>query len=76
MEKEREIYNAKIEFFTNVTHEIRTPLTLIKLPVEKLLKSFSKDAILHENLAMINKNTNRLIHLTDQLLDFQKSRSK
>ncbi|MEP6684035.1 MAG: two-component regulator propeller domain-containing protein [Parafilimonas sp.] len=73
MEKEREIYNAKIEFFTNVTHEIRTPLTLIKLPVEKLLKNFSKDAILHENLAMINKNTNRLIHLTDQLLDFRKA---
>ena len=73
MEKEREIYNAKIEFFTNVTHEIRTPLTLIKLPVEKLLKSFSKDAILQENLAMINKNTNRLIHLTDQLLDFRKA---
>jgi ligand-binding sensor domain-containing protein/signal transduction histidine kinase/DNA-binding response OmpR family regulator len=73
IEKEREIYNAKIEFFTNVTHEIRTPLTLIKLPVEKLLKSFSKDAILQENLAMINKNTNRLIHLTDQLLDFRKA---
>ncbi|HEY2727374.1 MAG TPA: response regulator, partial [Parafilimonas sp.] len=73
IEKEREIYNAKIEFFTNVTHEIRTPLTLIKLPVEKLLKTFSKDAILHDNLAMINKNTNRLIHLTDQLLDFRKA---
>lgn len=73
IEKEREVYNAKIEFFTNVTHEIRTPLTLIKLPVEKLLKSFSKDATLQENLAMINKNTNRLIHLTDQLLDFRKA---
>ncbi|RYZ28438.1 MAG: hybrid sensor histidine kinase/response regulator, partial [Chitinophagaceae bacterium] len=34
MEKEREIYHAKVEFFTHVTHEIRTPLTLIKLPVE------------------------------------------
>ena len=73
IEKEREIYNAKIEFFTNITHEIRTPLTLIKLPVEKLLKVFSKDATLYENLTMINKNTNRLIHLTDQLLDFRKA---
>jgi signal transduction histidine kinase len=36
-EKEREIYNAKIEFFTNVAHEIRTPLTLIKMPLDKLL---------------------------------------
>ncbi len=71
--KEREVYNSKIEFFTNVTHEIRTPLTLIKLPVEKLLKSFSKDANLQEHLAMIEKNTNRLIHLTNQLLDFRKA---
>jgi signal transduction histidine kinase/DNA-binding response OmpR family regulator len=73
IEKEREVYNAKIEFFTNVTHEIRTPLTLIKLPIEKLLKSSSKDAKLHEHLTMIEKNTNRLIHLTNQLLDFRKA---
>ncbi|EDM34333.1 two-component system sensor histidine kinase/response regulator hybrid [Pedobacter sp. BAL39] len=37
-EKEKEIYQAKIEFFTNVAHEIRTPLTLIKGPMEKLIK--------------------------------------
>jgi signal transduction histidine kinase/DNA-binding response OmpR family regulator len=73
IEKEREIYSAKIEFFTNVTHEIRTPLTLIKLPVEKLLKSGSNDSTLMENLMMIDKNTNRLIQLTDQLLDFRKA---
>lgn len=72
-EKEREIYTAKIEFFTNVTHEIRTPLTLIKLPVEKLLKTVSGDSPFLENLSMIDKNTNRLINLTDQLLDFRKA---
>ena len=37
-EKEREIYRAKVEFFTNVAHEIRTPLTLIKGPLENILK--------------------------------------
>ncbi|HVY74013.1 MAG TPA: two-component regulator propeller domain-containing protein, partial [Puia sp.] len=73
IEKEREVYNAKIEFFTNVTHEIRTPLTLIRLPLEKLMKTFSKNVILHEHLAMIEKNTDRLIHLTNQLLDFRKA---
>ena len=73
IEKEREIYNAKIDFFTNITHEIRTPLTLIKLPVEKLLKGISTDSAVRENLAMIDKNTNRLIQLTDQLLDFRKA---
>lgn len=73
IEKEREIYSAKIDFFTNVTHEIRTPLTLIKLPVEKLLKTVTGDSGLIENLTMIDKNTNRLINLTNQLLDFRKA---
>ena len=39
--KERELYTAKIDFFTNVAHEIRTPLTLIKSPLENILASDS-----------------------------------
>lgn len=73
IEKEREIYNAKIEFFTNVAHEIRTPLTLIKLPLDKLLHSEKDNLSLSESLTMMKKNTNRLIELTDQLLDFRKA---
>lgn len=71
--KEREIYNAKIDFFTNVAHEIRTPLTLIKMPLDKLLANKKADAETFENLSMINKNTGRLIDLTNQLLDFRKA---
>ncbi|MCE6988063.1 hybrid sensor histidine kinase/response regulator transcription factor [Dyadobacter sp. CY323] len=71
--KEREIYNAKIDFFTNVAHEIRTPLTLIKMPLDKLLADENADAETFENLTMINKNANRLIDLTNQLLDFRKA---
>ncbi|MCF2489305.1 two-component regulator propeller domain-containing protein [Dyadobacter sp. CY347] len=71
--KEREIYNAKIDFFTNVAHEIRTPLTLIKMPLDKLLADKTAGAETFENLNMINKNTNRLIDLTNQLLDFRKA---
>ncbi|KAA0993895.1 response regulator [Dyadobacter sp. UC 10] len=71
--KEREIYNAKIDFFTNVAHEIRTPLTLIKMPLDKLLADQNADAETFENLTMINKNANRLIDLTNQLLDFRKA---
>jgi ligand-binding sensor domain-containing protein/signal transduction histidine kinase/DNA-binding response OmpR family regulator len=71
--KEREIYNAKIDFFTNVAHEIRTPLTLIKMPLDKLLADQNADQETFENLKMINKNTNRLIDLTNQLLDFRKA---
>jgi len=70
---EREIYNAKIEFFTNIAHEIRTPLTLIKMPLDKLLNRDIDDRHLNESLNMIKKNTNRLINLTNQLLDFRKA---
>ena len=71
--KVREIYNAKIDFFTNVAHEIRTPLTLIKMPLDKLLANKNADAETFESLTMINRNTNRLIDLTNQLLDFRKA---
>jgi signal transduction histidine kinase/ligand-binding sensor domain-containing protein/CheY-like chemotaxis protein len=74
IEKEREIYNAKIEFFTNVAHEIRTPLTLIKMPLDKLIKQPTDNpSLIKERLHMIEKNTNRLIDLTNQLLDFRKA---
>ncbi|WP_442587722.1 two-component regulator propeller domain-containing protein [Pedobacter sp. AW31-3R] len=71
--KEQEIYSAKIDFFTNVAHEIRTPLTLIKMPLDKLLKEDIKDPEMKENLMMMKKNTNRLIDLSNELLDFRKA---
>lgn len=70
---EREIYNAKINFFTNLAHEIRTPLTLIKMPLDKLLNSNITDNNVNESLKMMKKNTTRLIDLTNQLLDFRKA---
>jgi signal transduction histidine kinase/ligand-binding sensor domain-containing protein len=73
--KEKEIYQAKIEFFTNVAHEIRTPLTLIKGPMEKLLKlsrEVHSDPI-EKNLRIMDRNTERLLNLTNQLLDFRKT---
>ncbi|RYG42189.1 MAG: response regulator, partial [Chitinophagaceae bacterium] len=73
IEKERESYNAKIDFFTNVTHEIRTPLTLLKLPIDLLMKKEIADKEIKAGLEMINKNTNRLIDLSNQLLDFRKA---
>ena len=71
--KEKEIYEAKIEFFTNVSHEIRTPLTLIKSPLEKVLKKSHELPDVRDNLAIIKKNTNRLLDLVNQLLDFRKT---
>ncbi|RHJ95349.1 hybrid sensor histidine kinase/response regulator transcription factor [Parabacteroides bouchesdurhonensis] len=74
--KEKELYNAKIQFFTFITHEIRTPLTLIKAPLEKILKSGDGTASTKENLKIIEKNTQRLLDLSNQLLDFRKTESK
>lgn len=70
--KEKEIYNAKINFFTNITHEIRTPLTLIKLPVDKIIASGAYNSSNEKDLRMIQANTDRLLNLTNQILDMRK----
>lgn len=75
-QKEKELYNAKIQFFTFITHEIRTPLTLIKAPLEKILRSGDGTPATKENLEIIGKNTQRLLDLSNQLLDFRKTESK
>ncbi|WP_321425846.1 two-component regulator propeller domain-containing protein [uncultured Bacteroides sp.] len=75
-EKEHEIYNAKIDFFTNVAHEIRTPLTLIKGPLENIILKKNVDAETKEDLSIMNRNTERLLNLTNQLLDFRKTESQ
>lgn len=72
-EKEKEIYQAKIEFFTNITHEIQTPLTLIAGPIEWLIKKLGKDPDINKTLTIAEKNTRRLVELTSQLLDFRKT---
>lgn len=74
--KEKELYDAKIQFFTFITHEIRTPLTLIKAPLEKIIRSGDGTAETKENLHTIEKNTARLLNLSNQLLDFRKTESK
>jgi len=71
-EKEKEIYDAKIIFFTNVAHEIKTPLTLIKAPLEKIVKKAGNNVDIGQNLKIMERNTDRLIDLTNQLLDFRK----
>lgn len=75
-EMEKEIYQAKIEFFTHVAHEIRTPLTLIKGPMEKIIKQADAVPAIRNNLQIMQRNTNRLLALTSQLLDFRKTEIK
>lgn len=74
--KERELYKSKIKFFTNVAHEIRTPLTLIKAPLDHVLLTESVSDSVKDNLHIMSKNTDRLLNLTNQLLDFRKTESE
>jgi signal transduction histidine kinase len=72
-EKEKEIYQFKIDFFTNIAHEIQTPLTLIVGPVERLMEKVEDQPNIKKSLLMVQKNANRLADLTEQLLDFRQT---
>lgn len=72
-EKEKEVYDAKISFFTMIAHEIRTPVSLIIGPLEKMMSSAGAlPSVIHENLKIIDRNSQRLLLLVNQLLDFRK----
>lgn len=71
--KEKEVFKAKIEFFTNVAHEVKTPLTLIKAPLDKVIRKAGHLPEIKDSLAIMDRNTRRLIELTGQLLDFRQT---
>jgi signal transduction histidine kinase len=71
--KEKELYEAKMQFFTNVAHEIKTPLTLIKGPLENVIKKAGETPEIKSSLRIMEKNTERLVDLTNQLLDFRQT---
>ncbi|MCW5910609.1 MAG: helix-turn-helix domain-containing protein [Cyclobacteriaceae bacterium] len=66
---------AKLDFFTNISHEFRTPLTLILGPVQSLLESGEYSKHVRNLLVGINNNSQRLLRLVNQLLDFRKVES-
>ena len=76
MERENyeQVQRLKLEFFTNISHEFRTPLTLIKGPLDYLNKMDSEviKPEVKEQLELMDKNTNYLLRLVNQLLDFRK----
>lgn len=74
LEKEQELERMKSRFFTNISHEFRTPLTLILGPVDMLNSGvLNPQQKLHVN--MLQRNANRLLSLTNQLLDLAKLES-
>lgn len=73
--KEKELYQAKVDFLTNVAHEINTPLTLIKGPLELVIEHPDDVQGNQQHLRIMERNTDRLVQLTNQLLDFRKTES-
>lgn len=67
-----EATHAKLVFFTNISHDFRTPLTLVADPVEQLLADQTLTADQHRVLALIQRNVNILLRLVNQILDFRK----
>ncbi len=66
-------HEAKLKFFTNISHEFRTPLTLILAPVEDLLANEKiKDSLIKQELESDPEKCFRLLRLVNQLMDFRK----
>lgn len=75
-EKAREATETKFRFFTNISHEFRTPLTLILAPVEEMLSANANLAApLRKEVQLVRKNALRLLRLVNQLMDFRKIES-
>lgn len=70
--QQQELYQSKLDFFTRISHEIRTPLTLIFAPLEKLIEITKENPSLNTQLNAIKNNTDRLLRLIKELLDFRK----
>lgn len=74
--KDEELHQIKLNFFTNVSHEIRTHLTLIMAPIEKLIDDNQSNQPLNKQLTSVKSNANRLLKLVSELLDFRKAETK
>ena len=73
MRKQKDISNEKIQFFINSAHDIRTPLTLIKAPLEEIRE---KELLTHNGMSNVNvalRNVNSLLRLTTNLINFERT---
>lgn len=73
--KVKEVNQQQLRFFTNISHEFRTPLTLILSPIERLLSLFQNNEEANSMLRIVNRNANRLLILINQLLEIRKIES-
>lgn len=69
---EQKVSEMKIKFFTNISHELRTPLTLIKGPIQELKEREELSPKGLQYVDLMEKNTNQMLQLVNQILDFRK----
>ena len=72
VEVEHRVTNLKLRFFTDISHELRTPLTLIASPVENILRNETLSESAKDQLTVVQRNTDRMLRLINQILDFRK----
>lgn len=73
VEHQKEVDDMKLRFFTNVSHELRTPLSLIISPLENILDNMPATDANHQRLELIHRNSQKLLSMVNQLLDFRKT---
>ena len=76
VEVEQIITNLKLKFFTDISHELRTPLTLISSPVTNILQHNSLEPEVRDQLTLVQNNTQRMLRLVNQILDFRKVQNR
>jgi signal transduction histidine kinase/ligand-binding sensor domain-containing protein/DNA-binding response OmpR family regulator len=74
-EKLEEVNQMKLKLFTNISHDFRTPLTLIIGPLQRMMKEKKGNSFIQEQHQIMNRNANMLLDLINQILDFRKSES-
>ena len=67
---DQQLAQKKMSFFTNISHEIKTPLTMILAPIERLLDMSEGNHGINNQLRLMYRNGERLLKLINQLLDF------
>jgi signal transduction histidine kinase/ligand-binding sensor domain-containing protein/DNA-binding response OmpR family regulator len=71
-EQEHAMSESKTQFFTNVAHEFRTPLSLILIPLERLMETKGLPEVLYQRIQTAYKNASQMKRLVNELLDFNK----
>ncbi len=74
--QQQELNQQKLQFFTNISHEFRTPLTLISGPLEKLIEDYTGPNKFFRQLLVVKKSTDQLFKLINELMDFRKLENK